>query len=86
MATDWQGRCGALIGLILPLRGFAPGEFENMTESQWAALLVEARAAAQTDPRLELAAQALRERGAAAEAARAKLTPQELAVLRQVGV
>lgn len=56
---DWQDRCSQLVALLLTGRAFAPGEFENLTNEQWAALMVEARAAAKTDARAE--AQGLRQ-------------------------
>lgn len=81
MATDWQGRCGALVGLILPLRSFTQGEFENMGDAAWGELLSQVRQAVKTDARLELAQQSLEQRKAKAEAARAKLSKDELAAL-----
>ncbi|MBX3459992.1 MAG: hypothetical protein KF696_08505 [Planctomycetes bacterium] len=68
---DWQDRCSQLVGLLLPARTFTAGEFENLTDAQWDALMAEARAAAKTDARFE--AQELRQQLEALSASEAAL-------------
>ncbi len=84
--TDWQGRCSQLTGIIFPTRSFGPGAFEQLSDTDWSNLIAEAREAIKTDARLELAAQVLQSRQALAQAALAKLSPQERDALRIVGV
>ena len=82
--SDWQARASQLINVIDPQRGFAAGEFENLTDEQWADLLVELRTLAGTDHareaatlRAQLAAVSKRE-GARQKALAAGLTEQDL--------
>jgi hypothetical protein len=61
---DWQDFASRLVALLLPRRGFAPGEFDAADKD---ALLAECRAAAATDTRSEV--ESLRAKLAIADAA-----------------
>jgi oligoendopeptidase F len=80
---DWQGRASELVNLIDPTRSFAAGEFENLTDEQWRDLVTDLRVKVRVDDKLELARQERLAREAARETALAKLTPEEIAALRE---
>lgn len=74
---DWQGRCSALVNLIDPERSFKAGEFENLDDAAWAALVAELRGKALTNEKVILAQQAEAQKASDRQAALAKLTAKE---------
>lgn len=74
---DWQARTSQLVNLIDPARSFEAGEFENLDDTAWAALVAELRGKALTNEKVILAQQAEAQKAADRQAALAKLTAKE---------